>query len=166
MMHSICILPSLAFDSQKLAVILRAQNWEICRSLMVVFNWCRDEGPTTAKHLLDVYCTKGYDGLKKESPHLAEFVNHIVWYVYSEKMELIGIGIMGLIVREALTADHGLSTTNESFQRVLQGKHSTRSSLSSHNPDHTNPIWQYSFGAKLLYCHQPSNKLTTKVGLS
>lgn len=85
MLHSICILPSLASDSQKLALILRAQNWEMCRSLMVVFNWCRDDGPTTAKHLLDVYRTRGYDQLKKESPLLADFVNHIVWYVYMEQ---------------------------------------------------------------------------------
>ena len=35
-----------------------------------------------------------------------------------------------------------------------------------HNPDHTDPICQFSEGAKLLYKHLPGVKLTSSVGLS
>ena len=41
-----------------------------------------------------------------------------------------------------------------------------RSAVTSHNPDHTNPICQYSLGAQLLYEHLPGSKLTSKQGLS
>jgi hypothetical protein len=85
LLHSVQILPSLASDSQKLAVIMRAQHWEMCRSLMVVFNWCRDAGSSTADSVLDIHRAKGYDELKKQSPVLADLVDHIVWFVYREQ---------------------------------------------------------------------------------
>jgi len=85
LLHSVQILPSLVLDSQKLAVILSAQNWEKCRSLMVLFNWYRDVGPKTAECVLNIHRTKGYDHLKKDSPMLADFVDHIVWYVHEEQ---------------------------------------------------------------------------------
>jgi hypothetical protein len=85
LLHSVQILPSLVSDSQKLAVILCAQHWEMCRSLMVVFNWYRDAGPKTAEHVLEVHRTKGYDRLKEQSPMLADLVDHVVWYVYEEQ---------------------------------------------------------------------------------
>ena len=82
------------------------------------------------------------------------------------KKSPVGIGVLGLITREALADSRNLSSTNESLRRVLKGKHATQSSASTHNPDHTNPIRQYSKGAKLLYHHLPAEKLTTKMGLS
>lgn len=85
LLHSVQILPSLVLDSQKLAVILSAQHWEMCRSLMVVFDWCRDAGPSTAKRVLDIHRTQGYAELKTQSPMLADLVDHIVWYVREEQ---------------------------------------------------------------------------------
>lgn len=83
--HSVRILPGLAADSQKLKVILNVQQWEMCRSLIVVFDWCRYNGPATARCVLDCYRERGYEELKIQSPSLADFVNHIVWYVYGEQ---------------------------------------------------------------------------------
>lgn len=437
LLHAVQILPSLVSDSRKLAVILSVQHWEMCRSMMVIFNWYNEAGPATAEHLFDTYRIKGYNWLKIQSPLLVDLVNHIIWHVYEEKkawlknrkerkskkrhkrtgiddlndnqqqeeipeecsnfgprpsnlrelpqnlyglcpnkttkrpiklhqltsfrtggldeiyakskdilqqvwttelimpslipidttftsarrnttsdkdvldrcltrgailqcladacgtdaifastgikaflaspalifeqrlqrekhfaqhalsnavltlqplfdwlkshieerpdipriaqqigdlihlsmLELdagqplsveetqsttqstlpnttttvapktvrrkqthifsevspasllphrttVGIGVLGLIVREALAADRGLHTAKEILRRVLEGKHATQSSASSHNPDHTNPIRQYSLGAQLLYCHLPGVKLTSEAGLS
>jgi hypothetical protein len=79
---------------------------------------------------------------------------------------MVEIGIMGLIIREALAANRSLCTINEILRRVLEGKHAMQSSASSHNPDHTNLIRQYSLGAHLLYRYLPGAKVTSKVGLS
>jgi len=85
LLHSVQILPSLAFSSQKLATLLNAQHWEMCRSLMVVFNWYRDAGPRTVKSVLGIHREKGYEQLKSQSPMLADFIDHIVWFVYQEQ---------------------------------------------------------------------------------
>ena len=85
LLHSVQILPSLVFDSRKLDVILSVQHWEMCRSLMVLFNWYRDVGPKTVECVLNIHRTKGYNHLKKDSPMLADFVDHIVWYVHEEQ---------------------------------------------------------------------------------
>ncbi|KAF8231643.1 hypothetical protein L208DRAFT_1214530, partial [Tricholoma matsutake] len=82
LLHSGQILPSLAFSSQKLATLWNAKHWEMCRSLMVVFN---DAGPRTVKSVLGIHHEKGYKQLKSQSLMLANFIDHIVWFVYQEQ---------------------------------------------------------------------------------
>ena len=78
----------------------------------------------------------------------------------------LGFGVMGLIVREALNERRHLRPANEMLRRILEGKHATLSTASSHNRDHTDPIRQYSHGAQLLYQHLPGSKITSSCGLS
>lgn len=85
LLHSVRVIPGLVSDSEKLSVILKAQRWEMCRSLMMVFNWYRDAGPRTVKCILNIHRTLGHDRLKQQSLLLADFVNHIVWHVYQEQ---------------------------------------------------------------------------------
>jgi hypothetical protein len=84
LLHSVQILPSLVSSSQKLATLLNAQHWEMCWSLMVVFNWYCDTGLRTVKSVLSIHCEKGYKQLKSQSPMLADFIDHI-WFVYHEQ---------------------------------------------------------------------------------
>jgi hypothetical protein len=78
----------------------------------------------------------------------------------------LGFGVMGLIVREVLNEQRHLRPANEMLRRILEGKHATLSTASSHNRDHTDPIRQYSHGAQLLYHHLPGSKITSPCGMS
>jgi hypothetical protein len=64
LLHSVQILPNLVSDSQELSAILCAQHWEMCRTLMIVFDWHRAAGPETARRVLHVHRMMGYEVLK------------------------------------------------------------------------------------------------------
>jgi hypothetical protein len=54
----------------------------------------------------------------------------------------LGFGVMGLIMQEVLNEQRHLRPANEMLCCILEGKHATLSTTSSHNCDHTDPIRQ------------------------
>jgi hypothetical protein len=63
--HSVNALPELAATIRQLRVLERAQCWEMCRSLMIVFNWYACSGPETANRLTEIHQSSG-----KSNAHL------------------------------------------------------------------------------------------------
>jgi hypothetical protein len=83
--HCLQSLPRLTAESHKLNVILQSQRWEICRSLMILFNWYQTVGPETAGALMAIHQLGGYSSLKTRSPMFADLVDHIIQFVFDSQ---------------------------------------------------------------------------------
>ena len=66
---------------EKVKILHRALQWEMCRSLIVVFDWYTSTGPEFAQRLLQIHQQGGYKALKLQLPPFADIVDHIVQYV-------------------------------------------------------------------------------------
>ncbi|PPQ76035.1 hypothetical protein CVT24_006695 [Panaeolus cyanescens] len=79
----------------------------------------------------------------------------------------IGLGTLGLIVREALNHKRSGSIVCNEVHQVLIGSNPLQfSQNSNHNPSHTDPIRSFSEYAYLFNVHMPPSLLATRFGLS
>ncbi|KAF9032190.1 hypothetical protein BJ165DRAFT_1535148 [Panaeolus papilionaceus] len=78
----------------------------------------------------------------------------------------VGLGTLGLIIREALNLKRNLPAAQHEVHRVLLGLHPTLSSNAKQPINHTNPIRASSEYACLFALNLPSHLLTTRSGLS
>lgn len=85
--HSVKVLPELAATIRQLRVLERAQRWEMCRSLMIVFHWYANAGPEMANRMMEIHQQDGYPELMKQAPLFALLVDHIVQHAYNEQQE-------------------------------------------------------------------------------
>lgn len=81
LIHSTKALPTLVAEMEKVKILHRALQWEMCRSLIVVFDWYTSTGREFAQWLLQIHQQGGYKALKLQSPPFADIVDHIVQYV-------------------------------------------------------------------------------------
>ena len=80
--HSLDGLVSMNTRIEKLKIIQRAFQKEICHSLIKIFEWYCFTGPTAADFLVGLHKKKGYDGLLEAAPQFARLVDHIIQYVH------------------------------------------------------------------------------------
>jgi len=81
LIHSTKALPLLVAEMQKVKILHRALQWEMCRSLIVVFDWYTSTGPELSQWLLQIHRHGGYEDLKMQSPPFADLVDHVIQYV-------------------------------------------------------------------------------------
>jgi hypothetical protein len=65
LLHSVVSLLIFACESRNLAIISRGMLWEMCCSLVVVYQWYFTDGPATAQWLMHMHQHYGYEGLKQ-----------------------------------------------------------------------------------------------------
>ena len=63
-------------------IIKPSFRYETCCSLVKVFEWYSEIGPTTTEFLMLIHRTRGYEILLQEAPQFAKLVDHIIQYVY------------------------------------------------------------------------------------
>ncbi|KDR72042.1 hypothetical protein GALMADRAFT_74443, partial [Galerina marginata CBS 339.88] len=81
--NSVDVLTPMALSMEKMNIIERSFRYEMCCSLVKVFDWYSHQGPAIAQRFMLMHRRHGYSYLEKEAPQFAELVDHIVQYVYS-----------------------------------------------------------------------------------
>jgi hypothetical protein len=76
------VFPEMEASVQKINIIKRSFRYETCCSLVKVFEWYSEIGPTTTESLMLIHRTRGYEILLQEAPQFAKLVDHIIQYVY------------------------------------------------------------------------------------
>jgi hypothetical protein len=76
------VIPRMQISVQKMEIITRSFRYEICSSLVKVFEWYSEIGPNMADTLMQMYRAQGYLFVLREAPQFAKLVDHIVQYIY------------------------------------------------------------------------------------
>lgn len=80
--NSVEVLTPMAINLEKLNIIRSSFRFEMCYSLVKVFEWYTHLGPSIAHHLMLMHRQHGYSFLIKEAPQFAKLVDHVIQYVY------------------------------------------------------------------------------------
>jgi len=81
LIHLTKALPLLVAEMQKVKILHHALQWEMCRSLIVVFDWYTSTGPELSQRLLQIHRHGGYKDLKMQLLPFADLVDHVIQYV-------------------------------------------------------------------------------------
>ena len=76
------VVPKMETSVQKINIIKRSFRYETCCTLVKVFEWYSEIGPTTTETLMLIHRTHGYEYLLQEAPQFAKLVDHIIQYIY------------------------------------------------------------------------------------
>ncbi|KII88046.1 hypothetical protein PLICRDRAFT_30508 [Plicaturopsis crispa FD-325 SS-3] len=81
LLTSLDLISPMITHSQHLRVLLRAMDWQICRALLVVYQWYQVTGPKLEDTLFEMYADHGIDALSHHYPGFAQLIDTIVSYV-------------------------------------------------------------------------------------
>lgn len=82
MQSSVAILPVLDRQQHKLDLIGRGFQREMCRGLVIVYEWFTFTAPWLCEHLMHLHRTVGFQGMTASVQYFADLVDHIVQYMY------------------------------------------------------------------------------------
>ena len=75
---SVDILPTLLVESEKLHILQRAIQWQMCRSYLLFFQWYEESGPSLARKIVRSHQVSTIDTTFQS---FSKCVDHIVQYV-------------------------------------------------------------------------------------
>ncbi|KIM76533.1 hypothetical protein PILCRDRAFT_12761 [Piloderma croceum F 1598] len=78
---ALTLLPALHIETCKMQIMTRAFQWEMCRSLLTVYDWLSSSGPELARSLFATHSRNGMSGVAKSYPGFEQLVEHIYSYL-------------------------------------------------------------------------------------